>query len=105
MIRSLNERAGKMASSSETRSPETVSSTTKYRCSSPGAAPGSNSLETTFHCARAATASASASKMTSALLNLGNVPVDQSLKPWVAAERVPNRIDFQTLDGDSARSV
>src|SRR6266487_4153315 len=66
------------------------------------APPGSESAEriVQFPCAVVATA-----RKRTATLSFGTVFVQQSLKPWVVPQRVPNRIYFQTLHSDSARSA
>src|SRR6266568_2902019 len=64
------------------------------------ATPGSESAEriVQFPCAVVATA-----RKRTATLSFGTVFVQQSLKPWIVSQRVPNRIYFQTLHGDRAR--
>ncbi len=64
------------------------------------APPGSESAEriVQFPCAVVATA-----RKRTATLSFGTVFVQQSLKPWIVPQRVPNRIYFQILHGDTAR--
>src|SRR5207248_8542320 len=66
------------------------------------APPASESAEriVQFPCAVVATA-----RKRTATLSFGTVFVQQSLKPRIVSQRVPNRIYFQTLHGDTARSA
>src|SRR5260370_27902117 len=83
------------------RSPALAFSKSTCRCRMP-ACPGSEFAERIDHsaCAVAATA-----RKRSAALSLPTVFVQQSLKLRIVSQRVPNRIYFQTLHGDSARST
>src|SRR5438477_53312 len=101
-MRRVNDFAEKSASSIDARSSVADSSRITYRRSSPGAEEDSVCAEITFHSAPE-TVATSAKRI--AALNLRTVLVDQSLKPWIVSQRVPNRIYSQTLYGDSARSV
>src|SRR6266446_2285483 len=99
-MRRVNDFAEKSVSSIDARSPVADSSRTTYRCSSPGAEEGSVCAETTFHSAPE-TAATSAKRI--AALSFRTVLVDQSLKARIGAERVPDRIEFETRRGDAAR--
>src|SRR6266550_1139630 len=66
------------------------------------APPASESAERIVQFPRAVVATA---RKRTATLSFGTVFVQQSLKPWIVSQRVPNRIYFQTLHGDRARSA
>src|SRR5437588_5028321 len=101
-MRRVNDFAKKSVSSSDARSPVVESCRATYRCSSPDAEEDSVCAEITFHSARETVATR---VKRIATLSLRTVLVEQSLKARICSQRVPNRIYFQTLHGDSARSA
>src|SRR6266567_5931602 len=64
--------------------------------------PGSESAE---RIAQSACAVAATARKRSAALRFATVFVEQRLKTRIVSQRVPNRIYFQTLHGDSTRSA
>src|SRR6266498_4259145 len=101
MMRSVQDLAAKIARSTTALPPAVAFSMTARRCTTP-APPGSKSVD---RIAQSAWAVAAAARRRTAALSFATVFGQQRLKLRIVSQRIPNWIYFQTLNGDTTRSI